>query len=323
VTHIGSASDPESAWPEWPIAGLTADVRPALEAMLELGPVALATVISVTPSGPRPPGTHMVVGAMGVEGFLSGGCIEADVAGHARACLADGQPRRLVYGEGGPWPDIQLACGARLEVLVEAIQPGDPAALALFDLRRRRRPAVWVSDGLRRACAEETPEAIEGGITARHAPTARLIVVGGDPIALALCALAVQTGFKTLLVRPRGPLTPPPLMGVGYDRRAPAQALAAWGLDRWTAVAACSHDDEIDHETLMASLPSEAGYVGLLGARNRLDGRLKALRDLGLNTAALARLKAPIGIDLGGKAPFEIALSVVAQLVAARFGKAL
>ena len=157
----------------------------------------------------------------------------------------------------------------------------------------------------------------------RHAPTARLIVVGGDPIALALCALAVQTGFETLLVRPRGPLTPPPLMGVGYDRRAPAQALAAWGLDRWTAVAACSHDDEIDHETLMASLPSEAGYVGLLGARNRLDGRLKALRDLGLNTAALARLKAPIGIDLGGKAPFEIALSVVAQLVAARFGKAL
>ncbi len=305
------------------MAGLTADVLPALEAMLELGPVALATVISVTPSGPRPPGTHMVVGALGVEGFLSGGCIEADVAGHARACLADGQPRRLVYGEGGPWPDIQLACGARLEVLVEAIQPGDPAALALFDLRRRRRPAVWVSDGLRRACAEEIPEAIEGGITARHAPTARLIVVGGDPIALALCALAVQTGFETLLVRPRGPLTPPPLMGVGYDRHAPAHALAAWGLDRWTAVAACSHDDEIDHETLMAALPSEASYVGLLGARNRLDGRLKALRDLGLNAAALARLKAPIGIDLGGKAPFEIALSVVAQLVAARFGKAL
>ena len=191
------------------MAGLTADVRPALEAMLKLGPAALATVVAVTPSGPRPPGTHMVVGALGVEGFLSGGCVEADVAIHARACLDDGQPRRLVYGEGGPWPDIQLACGARLEVLVEAIAPGDPAALALFDLRRRRRPAVWVSDGLRRVCAEDMPQPFEGAVLVRHDPAARLIVVGGDPIGLALCALAVQAGFETLLVRPRGPLSPP------------------------------------------------------------------------------------------------------------------
>ena len=322
MTGIKPAPDPAPAWPDWPVAGLTADVRPALEAMLKLGPAALATVVAVTPSGPRPPGTHMVVGATGAVGFLSGGCIEADVAVHARACLADGQPRRLLYGEGGPWPDIQLACGARLEVLVEAIQPGDPAALALFDLGRRRRPAVWASDGLRRVCAETAPEPFEGGVVVRHDPAARLIVVGGDPIALALSALASQTGFEALLVRPRGPQSPPPLEGVAYDRRSPAKALAGWGLDAWTAVAACSHDDEIDHETLVTALPSEAGYVGLLGARTRLDGRLRALRAAGLDQPALARLRAPIGLDLGGKAPFEIALSVVAEVVAARFGKA-
>ncbi len=307
---------------DWPMEGLAADVRPSLEAMLALGPAALATVTAVVPSGPRPPGTQMVVDALGSHGFLSGGCVEADVALHARACLADGQPRRLVYGEGGPWPDIVLACGARLEVLVEAISPGDPAAQALFDLRRRRRPAVWVSDGLRRVCSEVAPAAWDGAAVVRHEPPPRLAVIGADPIALAIAALAAQTGFAATLIRPLGPSTPPPLPGVAYDRSSPAAAFAALGLDAWTAVACCSHDPDIDQQTLAAALPSDAFYVGLLGARSRVAGRLAALKAAGIDAAAIARLKAPIGLDLGGKAPFEIALAVLGEIVAERTRRA-
>lgn len=286
--------------------------------MLRLGPAALATVTAVTPSGPRPPGTQMVVGALGAHGFLSGGCVEADVALHARACLADRRPRRLIYGEGGPWPDIRLACGARLEVLVEAIDPDDPAAQTLLELRRRRRPAVWVSDGERRTCAEVKPAPWDGAFTVRHDPAARLVVVGGDPISLAIADLGARTGFETTLVRPRGPAAPPPLAGVAYDRRPPREALIAIGLDPWTAVAACCHDADLDQETLLAALPSAAGYVGLLGARSRLDERLAALRAVGLSEAQIGRLKAPIGLNLGGKAPFEIALAVLGEIIASR-----
>jgi hypothetical protein len=114
----------------------------------------LATIAALGDGGPRPVGTQMVFAEGVVSGFLSGGCVEGDVAGHARACLADGAPRRLVYGEGSPWPDIRLLCGARIEILVERVAPDDAAAAELFRLMDARRPAVWVSDGARRACAE-------------------------------------------------------------------------------------------------------------------------------------------------------------------------
>ena len=113
------------------------------------------------------------------------------------------------------------------------------------------------------------------------------------------------------------PAAPPPVAGVIYDRRAPSAALAG-RLDRWTAIAACAHDPEIDQETLLVALPSEASYVGLLGARNRVGARLAALRAAGLDEESVKRLKAPIGLDLGGKAPFEIALAVLGEIVAER-----
>ncbi|HLY80530.1 MAG TPA: XdhC family protein, partial [Caulobacteraceae bacterium] len=95
--------------------GLGDDSRPALEAARAAGkPCAVATIVALDGGGPRPVGTQMVIGDGVLSGFLSGGCLEADVAGHAEACLADGEPRRLVYGTGSPWPDIRLLCGARI-----------------------------------------------------------------------------------------------------------------------------------------------------------------------------------------------------------------
>ncbi len=143
-------------------------------------------------------------------------------------------------------------------------------------------------------------------------------MVGGDPIALAVASLGVQAGFETTLVRPRGPETPPPLPGVLYSRAEPEQALSAIVPDAWTAVVAATHDWETDHAALRAALPSRAGYVGVLGARRRLPERLDRLRDAGVDEAALGRLRAPIGLNLGGKAPWDVAVSVIAQIIAER-----
>src|ERR1041385_5755042 len=101
--------------PEWPLFGLTDDVRPSLRQAREAGEaLVLATLISVEGGGPRPEGTQMVFAPGVLAGYFSGGCVESDVAGHAWACLQDGEPRTLVYGEGSPWPDIRLLCGARI-----------------------------------------------------------------------------------------------------------------------------------------------------------------------------------------------------------------
>src|SRR5580692_4582156 len=128
--------------PEWPVFGFADDARPALERARIAGePLALATIISLDGGGPRPVGTQMTITASGASGFLSGGCLEGDVVAHASAMLADGAARRLVYGEGSPWPDIRLLCGARVEVLLEAIGPGDAAVLRLLALADARAPA--------------------------------------------------------------------------------------------------------------------------------------------------------------------------------------
>ena len=262
----------------------------------------------------------MLIAEGAVSGFLSGGCLEADVAGHAQRVLEGGGPLRLVYGAGSPWPDIRLLCGARIEVQLEAIPPGDEAASSLFALTDARTPAVWLSDGSRRVCAPlaREPQSWPGAFRRLYAPAPRLIVLGADPTALAIAALAAQAGCETTLVRPKGPDEPPSLAGVAYRRDEPARALAAIGLDPWTAVAVATHDAELDHAALAVALPSAAFYVGALGARRRAPDRLVDLRRAGLSEADLARLHAPIGLDIGGKAPWEVAIAVMAQITALR-----
>lgn len=307
--------------PVWPMHGMADDARPALATALSRGPAALATIIALGGGGPRPVGAQMVFGEKIVSGFLSGGCIEADVEAHAKACLADGQPRRLIYGEGSRWPDIRLLCGARIEIMVEKIAPDDPAARTLLDLAAARAPAFWATDGLKRLCVEEPQALWTGAFERAYDPTPRLIVLGGDPTALAVASLGAQSGFETHLVRPKGPEAPPPLVDVAYRREAVEDALAAIGLDDWTAVAICGHDMELDHEALLAALPSPAPYVGLLGARRRLPERVARLKAAGLSDRDLAKLRAPIGLDLGGKAPFEVAVAVIGEIMAARHGQ--
>jgi xanthine dehydrogenase accessory factor len=305
--------------PDWPTYGLCDDQRPALRRLLDGGrPAALATIAALDGGGPRPVGTQMVFGEDLVSGFLSGGCVEGDVSGHATACLADGEPRRLVYGAGSPWPDIRLLCGARIEILVERLLPGDPAAAGLFARMDGRRPAIWISDGRERRCGDIGLRPWPGAVALRHDPVWKLVVLGGDPTALAIAQLGAQAGLAVTLVRSRGPAVPPPLAGVTYRRDDPADALAEVGLDAWTAVAVCGHDIELDQAALLAALPSPAPYVGLLGARRRLPERLARLRASGLAERDLARLRAPIGLDLGGKSPWEIAIATLGEIVALR-----
>jgi xanthine dehydrogenase accessory factor len=308
--------------PDWPLFGFADDPRPALrEARARRVAAALATIVALDGGGPRPIGTQMVLADGLASGFLSGGCLESDVAGHAEAVIADGKPRRLVYGEGSPWPDIRLLCGARIGILVERVGPQDLAVAQLLALTSARTPAFWASDGVTRSCSGVDAAPGEDAFRKRFAPVTRLIVLGADPTALAIAALGAQAGHETILVRPKGPAEPPPLTGVGYRRDAPAIALKEIGMDAWTAVAVATHDAELDHDALMAALPSDAFYVGALGARRRLPDRQTWLRRAGLSESAIGRLRAPIGLAIGGKAPWEVAIATLAEIVSVSQGE--
>ncbi|MBE7217345.1 MAG: XdhC family protein [Caulobacteraceae bacterium] len=310
--------------PDWPVFGLADDIRPALAQAFAAGrPAALATLHRAIGGAPRPPGAQMLVSDAALSGFLSGGCVEGDILLHARACLEDGAPRRLVYGEGGP-PDIRLLCGARIEILLERVTPDDDVARALLDFAERRVPALWATDGVRRTCmpADRAPPPGEWTLVRRYDPRMRLVVVGGDPTALAIASLAVAMGAETHLVRPRGPEAPPPVAGLVYHRGPPERALDPVPLDAWTHVAVATHDLETDEAALIAALASPAAYVGVLGARRRIPERRARLLARGVTLEQLARLHAPIGLDLGGKAPFEIAVAVMAEITAALHAEA-
>jgi xanthine dehydrogenase accessory factor len=311
--------------PDWPEFGLLDDVRSPLFAALDHDePVALATLFRLDGGGPRPVGTQMVFTAAAAHGFLSGGCIEADVTLHAAQVLANGQPKRLVYGPSGPWPDIRLLCGAEIEILLERILPDDLAAQQLRAFSRARTPAVWISNGSARRCVhdqrgEETAwKNAPFEISRAYSPQPRLIIIGSDPAALAMARLGVQTGFETWLNRPKGPQDAPLIPGLHYIRSDPRTALFEIGLDAWTSVAVASHDMDTDHAALTAALTSDAAYVGLLGARRRLSERAVALTAGGLTSEQIGRLHAPIGLDLGGKAPWEVAISVLGQIIQIR-----
>jgi xanthine dehydrogenase accessory factor len=331
-----AASEPN----DWPAYGLVSDVRGVLAEALRVGqPAVMVTLYAAEGATPLGLGAQMLFAAENRAGFLSGGCVEGDVALQAEAAAADGQPRRLVYGRGGP-PDIRLLCGSRIELLAERIDPASPAARRLVALSAARRPALWLSDGQTQACLAEgeapdgLPRALReafdlalrqpavaggagGAIFRRFDPPGRLAVIGADPIALAIARLASDSGLQTVLIRPKGPATPPPAPVAAYLRGPAGEALASLGLDPWTAVAVASHDLETDHGALMAALPSEAAYVGVLGSKRRIPERLGRLKADGLDEAALMRLKAPMGLDIGARSPVEIAVSVLAEVVAA------
>lgn len=306
-----------AAGPGWLVSGLEDDIRPHMFAAAERGePFALATIVAAD-GGPRPVGAQMVVTGTEAWGFLSGGCIEDDVALNARQTIADGKLRRLIYGEGSPFVDIRLPCGGRIEVAIERVEAGDEAIAGLKRFTRDRRPAVWASDGTERSCQPVEDAPADAPIRKRYDPLQRLVVIGSDPFALAIGGMGRTVGWEVRLLSPFGPSDPAPL-GLACDRRALDAALDDIELDRWTAVAVATHDLDLDERALIPALRSDVGYVGVLGSRRKLAERVERLVAFGLSQAQIDRLRAPIGLAIPARSPWEVAVSVVAEVIASR-----
>ena len=293
------------------------DIRPLLLGQSSsLNRFAIATLVAADGPAPRDVGAQMLITDEHRWGFLSGGCIEDDVARHGREVIANNTHRLLRYGEGSPWFDIKLACGAGISILVEPAKIDDHAISTLLSGSRDRKPVLWQSDGETRIArfAEKASLPLQQwdgkSFSALFEPPLRLVIIGSDATALALAGLALHFGTEAVLVDPGGPVNAP-FAGMRYQRSASAETLP---LDSWTAVAVVTHDRDDNEGMLATALSSDAFYVGAIGARSRLQGRVERLQQQGVSPADIERLRAPIGLHGFGKSPSDVALSIMSEV---------
>jgi xanthine dehydrogenase accessory factor len=181
--------------------------------------------------------------------------------------------------------------------------------------------ATTLAEVHRRLLADQSgPLQSDEALFARiYAPAYRLLIVGAVHIAQALAPIATIAGYEVTVIDPRrGFATAARLPGVTISHEWPDAALAQLAPDAQTAVVALSHDPKLDDPALAAALASRAFYVGALGSRRTHAARATRLEAHGLG-AQLTRLRAPVGLDLGGRSAAEIAVAIVAEIIQARY----
>ncbi len=314
--------------------------------------VAVATVVAVRRSAPRPPGAKMAVSAAGeVSGMVSGGCVEGSVVVEAQEVLAGGPPRLLHFGiaDAEAW-EVGLPCGGEIDVWVERFTPGPFSdAAAEHDGRAARivavegpeagRALVLRPDGAAEGELEVAADALvraEALMWAerseRHgelfidvtAPAPRLVIFGAVDYAAALCRLARTCGWRPYVADPRGFFARPDRFPEAEQVVAawPAEAWAQIGpIDRATSIAVLTHDPKLDDAALEIALRSEAPYVGAMGSQRANEARRERLLALGFTEEDVARVVSPIGLDLGAIRPEETALSIMSEVSAVRNGR--
>jgi len=154
-----------------------------------------------------------------------------------------------------------------------------------------------------------------------HVPPPRLVVIGAVHIAEALVPMARIANFDVLVIDPRTAFAvDEKFPGAEVVGEWPEAALARRPLDAHTALAALTHDPKIDDQALKILLDSEVFYIGALGSRKTHANRKDRLRQMGFSDTRIARLYAPIGLDIGADNPEEIALAIMAEIVGVRRG---
>ena len=154
-------------------------------------------------------------------------------------------------------------------------------------------------------------------------PPQRLVIIGGVHVAIPLHRLAKLLGYHVTVVDARGALATPERFPQADSIIVewPDDALASIGLDGSTSIVVLTHDPKFDYPALLAGIQSPARYIGAIGSRTTNERRTQALREMGATEDQLARIHAPVGLDIGGKTPAEIALAVMSEIVANRYGR--
>ncbi|MBA3366125.1 MAG: XdhC family protein [Actinobacteria bacterium] len=317
--------------------------------------VALATVVATRRSAPRPVGAKLAVSEGGeLAGSVSGGCVESDVYEHARRVLRGEAPRLVSYGISDDLAfSVGLPCGGEIDVFVERARTELHERLLAIEDSAGRAVLFTVLSGLAvgekllvHESGERYGDALDGvadraselirsgrsrvlaeaeGLVFAEvlAPPPRLLVFGAVDTAEALCHSAGQLGWRTIVTDARAKFATAERVPSADEIVVawPDEALAHVQPDYATAVVVLTHDDRFDVPALAGALRSDAFYVGALGSRRNQARRRQRLLEAGVAEDQLERIRGPAGLDIGGETPAETAISILAEILAARAGR--
>ena len=305
----------------------------------------LATVVRTWGSSPRPVGSIMALCEDGaVVGSVSGGCIEDDLiyqhtqayaslhnAGEASRQIPSGPPSFVKYGVTADEAHrFGLPCGGTLELLLEY----DPDASTLAQLvesleaGQLMQRTVQLGDGRVTLMAAGSPAALSVSsleLINTFGPEYRMLLIGAGQLTEYLATMALFSGFAVTVCDPREEYRSAwSVAGAKVLSDMPDDVVIAFKPDRRSCVIALTHDPKLDDLALMEALETDAFYVGAIGSRRNNEARHQRMAEhFDINEAGLARLRGPIGIYIGSKTPPEIAVSVMAEVLAVKNGVAL
>jgi xanthine dehydrogenase accessory factor len=296
--------------------------------------VATATVVRTERSAPRDPGAMLAVSERGeVAGSVTGGCVEPAVYEEARDVLAGGPPRLKTYGIADEEAfEVGLPCGGTVHIFVDNLDPElvTPIAEAI----REERPiaietAISGSEiGAKRLVSDsELLARGENGIVETDdgelfvnsfAPRPNMYVFGAVDHAGAVAEIGRFLGFRVTVCDARAKFATPERFP-NVDELVvewPDRFLEQAPVDERTAICVLTHDHKFDVPLLKVALESRAGYIGAMGSRRTNEERAERLKAEGITDEQLARIRAPIGLDIGSRTPSEVAVAVAAEIVA-------
>lgn len=290
--------------------------------------VALATVVETWGSAPRPVGAWLAIREDGqLVGSVSGGCVEDDLIARVRTeVLAGTLPQIVLYGvTKDEAARFGLPCGGTLRLVVEP-KPDIETLRALRDRVAAKLLTARVLDmqsgraTLEDATREDT-HSFDGRIMrAIHGPRWRLVVVGAGQLSQYVATMAIGADYEVIVVDPREEFAAGfGVAGVRFERGMPDDVIVELGIDSHTAIVALTHDPKLDDMALLEALKSPAFYVGALGSRINTAKRKERLALFDLAEEEIDRLHGPIGLFIGAKTPPEIAISILAEVTAAKY----
>lgn len=254
-------------------------------------------------------------------GHLSSGCVEADLALHAREVLSSGQPATIAYGAGSPFLDIQLPCGGGMEVTL--LPNADRAILEqILNARNERSPIsldIDLTSGALAVGHHDQTNRTENYLTIAFVPAPRFVIIGAGAEAVTFTALVHSADYDYSLLSPC-----PDTLSLCPEKTTRSHHLNQIRLpddlkiDPWTAIVLFFHNHDWEPPILDQCLKSPAFYIGAQGSRKAAQARLEALKKLGNEDRDLDRIKGPIGLIHSARDPKTLAISVLSEVLATK-----
>jgi xanthine dehydrogenase accessory factor len=291
--------------------------------------VAIATVVQTWGSAPRPVGSWLAIRDDGqVAGSVSGGCVEDDLINRVQTeILTQINPEMVVYGVSQEEAArFGLPCGGTLRLLVEPKPELEilEQLLAKISSHQITKRIVNIATGkstLELGTRHDEFACNDQEMRTTYGPRWRMVIIGAGQLSQYTADFAIASDFEVIVIDPREEYAEGlNRSDVIFIQGMPDDVLLEIGVDPHTAVVALTHDPKLDDMALMEALKSSAFYVGALGSKKNTQKRKERLLEFDLSPEEVERLHGPVGLYIGALTPPEIAVSILAEVIAVKYG---